>query len=238
MMLVRNSYLGTMLAFATAFVLAFVLVAPAYADDTSDDDVNIVSVNSASVSNNVTVTATTGNNRAHGGFGDDAGDSGSASSSGEDQEGSNSAGNGGKGGNGGSGGSITTGDAFAGAEIGNLVNGNDVEVDLTGDDGSEDEFDDTDDDVNAVIVNSASLSNNVSLFARTGNNRAHGSDGGLGGNGGSASSAGDDQGGNNNGGDGGNGGNGGDGGDISTGMADSFVGIANIVNAQIVRVVR
>lgn len=78
------------------------------------------------------------------------------------------------------------------------------------------------DSTSVYTSNQASVSNSVSIDAKTGGNEAEGGDGGRGGDGGDASQG--------TGGDGGNGGRGGDGGTVETGEATALGSIYNDVN--------
>ena len=194
----------------------------------SSDDVTVTNHNSASVTNTVNVSASTGGNDANGGTGSAAGNGGDVNHSDDN----NTGGNGGNGGNGGEGGVIYTGNAYAMSLIENDVNYNEIEVDVDCD--CEGDVD----DVTVTNHNSASVGNNVDVRARTGHNEANGGDAGCdcvgGGDGGNVNHSED----HNAGGNGGNAGHGGWGGYINTGDAEAGSGIVNLVNTNITRIRR
>ncbi|MBS3903140.1 MAG: hypothetical protein KGZ30_02055 [Anaplasmataceae bacterium] len=183
------------------------------------DGIFVKNNNGASVTNQVMVSASTGGNDANGGYAGNGGAGGSVNSS--DSE--NVGGNGGAAGDGGMGGGVQTGDAVAAAEIANVVNSNDVEVDACGC------------NVDLIKVrnnNGASLANQLYVKAKTGYNNADGGNAGSAGDAGSVNSSNDQ----NTSGNGGNSGNGGAGGVVITGVAQSISAIANVINSNIVRI--
>lgn len=172
-------------------------------------------------------------------------------------------GNGGNGGNGGLGGTVQTGDAEANAGTENVVNVNDISVEGCGCndvdlDDLEDFYDvdvNVDNEIELDVENNGAVLNATHAYARTGWNAADGSYGGNGDDAGNGSSGGDadadadssdegDADADANGGYGGMGGNGGEGGEggegglVVTGEARSNSGTINIVNSNLVRIVR
>ena len=187
------------------------------------DSVKVENNNSASVTNEVKVSANTGENTANGGDGGkggSGGDTGNAGNGGEggdaegyslgDQNGGNggdggwsgAGGEGGNGGNGGLGGIIETGDATSEVTIENNVNYNKTKINSCGCD-EESELDllfSRGDKVRVENNNSAEVRNGVDVYVGTGENTANGGRGGRGKSGGDSGNA-------------GNGGEGGDAGD-------------------------
>lgn len=171
---------------------------------------------------------------------------------------------GGEGGAGGVGGTVSTGDAEANAGTMNVVNSNDIKVEGCGCDAVDlddaEDFDDADVDVDNEVeiglFNGGFVLNNTDAYAKTGWNAAGGSDGGNageGGNGGEGDEAdadadadGEDSdadaeangGEGGEGGEGGNGGAGDEGGLVVTGDARSNAGTINLVNTNVIRVIR
>ncbi len=195
---------------AITSILALVLSvsAPAFAgydSELGEKETEVTIENEASVTNNVSVTATTGGNNANGGDagrggrggrgGDNAGNGGDAECGlwgtmvGGDGGNTGDGGNGGNGGNGGAGGSITTGDADAGLILTNYVNTNDVDVDSCecGETSNEMALLNAlgDNETKVSIKNkSAKVMNDVEVKAKTGYNTTDGGNGGNGGKGG------------------------------------------------------
>ncbi len=190
----------------------------------ADGDVNITNVNTAIVENSATTIANTGGNTAMGGNGGMAGNGGAVLSSDD----GNMGGNGGNGGKGGNGGTVITGDAFAGTKFVNQVNTNDTEVNRCACNGEEDGDD------NVVNVNVGLLGNAAATIADSGSNMTDGGMGGDAGNGGNVEDSDDD----NVGGNGGAGNAGGNGGSTTTGMANAWTEIINIVNTNLTRILR
>jgi len=218
-----------------------------YGDGWGADEVTVSNNNTASVSNEVSVSASTGGNDADGGDagyggaggrgGRNAGDGGRGSRVGDGGDGGNTGdgGNGGAGGDGGMGGIITTGNASAWSEIENTVNVNKTTIEACGCDDQEGElsFFSRRDDISVRNRNNANVSNDVEVRAETGYNDADGGDGENGGDasrGGSSAGNGGDAGSTHihhwwfgegeydvDGGNGGDGGNTGDGGNGGTG---------------------
>lgn len=233
--------LASMLAMATFSLYTF--QAAAYGDHRTSINVS----SEASVSNNVSVEADTGDNDAHGSSGGRGGDGGDAYRG--------DGGDGGDAGSGGDGGDVTTGDATAIGTINNDVNRTDIRVEDCGCDEEEDEvievltrlniFDDNDRTLRVATNLDADVRNNLSVEAETGNNEVDGGRGGSGGDGGDVRRDNnrswlnwlllfeDDS---TSGGDAGNGGPGGDGGTVNSGdaLADGLVD--NVVNRTVIRV--
>ncbi|KKT77803.1 MAG: hypothetical protein UW73_C0011G0002 [Microgenomates group bacterium GW2011_GWB1_44_8] len=161
------------------------------------DEVTVKNTNNANVTNQVSVSASTGGNDADGGDagsggeggrgGRNAGNGGAGSRSGDGGNGGSTGdgGNGGSGGDGGIGGIITTGDATAWSEIENTVNVNKTTIEACGCDDQEDGYHSFSrrDDITVRNRNTANVSNGVEVKAKTGHNDA---DGGSGSNGGDA----------------------------------------------------
>lgn len=200
--------------------------APALAD--FDNIIKVKNDNSASVSNDVSVVAKTGNNDANGDNGGSGGNGGDIYNGGGGDVEDSSTGNGGDGGAGGWGGAILTGDATAGADVTNKVNTNITKV--------ENDCDCDDILVKVKNLNDAYVHNYVSVFAETGSNDANGDPGGSGGDGGDISNSGYDDVENSHTGDGGAGGVGGDGGGILTGDAVAGASVVNRVNKNVTRI--
>lgn len=213
--------------------------------------------------NSRTANVTGGNGGAAGVFGRGGnGGSGGLGARGGDGGSADLYGNGGNGGNGGVGGTVQTGDATANAGTENVVNSNDVKVEGCGCDAGvnydEDRVDDisVNNKVRLEVENNGFVLNSTSAYAKTGWNRAEGSEGGDGaraGSGGDGDKADADADSGHNGGDasadadggnGGKGGNGGMGGEgsegglVVTGEARSNSGTINVVNANLIRVIR
>ena len=97
-------------------------------EGTRGGDITVNNRNNATVGNTVGVGANTGENTALGGNGGDGGNGGEATGGHShhwyhhSSSSSNDGGNGGDGGDGGTGGEVSTGDAFAGASVTNVVN--------------------------------------------------------------------------------------------------------------------
>lgn len=216
------------------------------------DSTSIHTENFASVTNNVSVDAKTGGNDAEGGDGGRGGDGGNASRG--------TGGAGGNGGRGGDGGSVVSGAATAYGTIYNDVNSTRVVVEGCGceDDQPASNFnrfmyfnqDEDGDMIRVSTRNTAYLTNNLDVDAKTGNNDA---DGGEGGNGDDGGNAGDQHGkrsskqswnlwfdwyNTSNGGNGGNGGVGGNGGTVRSGAAYADGLVNSVVNNSVVRVTR
>lgn len=213
------------------------------------DSVSVDTTNDATVTNSLTVVATTGDNDADGGDGEDGGDGGNATA----DRGLAIGGNGGVGGTGGVGGRIDTGNALAIGTLNNDINNNATEIVGCG-------CDDTattaptffgwnthrGDRTSVTNDSTASVSNDLHVIAETGDNEADGGDGDDGGVGGdaqtvhartfwwfpvntSSTAAG---------GNGGNGGQGATGGVITTGVSQSDGLVTNVVNRNITRILR
>ena len=226
-----------------AGILATALVAvsaPAFADESNDV---VVNENTATVVNEVAVEAYTGENWAGGSFGGFGGRGGDIYNSGDDVEGS-STGMGGNGGHGNIGGFVQTGDASAEADVENLVNYNDTEIDRTSGEAE---------DGNARVRNTnyGDIANGAHVLADTGLNEADVSFGGEGGRGGDLANGGgvgiNDEGEEEYYGDDvedtttGNGGQGGDaapGGEVVTGASMTRARVINTINKNVTRIMR
>lgn len=207
------------------------------------DDTTVTSSNEAEVTNTLNVSARTGDNVARGARGGHGGDAG-------DARGRNATGgNGGNGGLGGNGGEISTGDAGAIGTIDNNINTNNVQVEGCGCDNDVPLFRGFfggSDDTTVTSRNRASVRNNLSVTADTGNNNVSGGEGSGGGEGGDATARswshwwnwfyGMGEGQAADGGNGGSGGRGGDGGTIETGESAADGMIVNVINRNIIRV--
>lgn len=240
------------LMFVALVLTSLLLFAPlASADDhrgsRDDDETSVSNSNRATVTNTVEVEAETGDNDAEGGDGDDGG-------SGGDARGQNATGgDAGNGGRGGDGGTITTGTALAIGTVHNDVNSNRTYVEGCG---CDDDFfpfplmrggydNDDEDPISVRNSNSARVTNNLEVEAKTGDNDVEGGRGDDGGDGGDASNShrnhfmrmmfpffmGDTAAG-----DGGNGGAGGSGGTVRTGTATADGLITNVINRNVTRV--
>jgi hypothetical protein len=166
-------------------VAAFVL-SGATAQAFFDGSVWVSNNNSASVSNNVNISAFTGGNTANGGTANNSVDGGLITNSDD----TNSTSNGGNTAGGGSGGGVSSGDANVAVLIDNTVNTTDVEVALPVSmlpgELTEDVLEELGGFTDAVLLtafdqrvateneNSLSLDNNVSISVDTGDNHADG----------------------------------------------------------------
>jgi len=215
-----------------ALILAVALtfaITPAFARGRrGGSDITVSNSNTCTtVTNNVEVSANTGDNDADGDEGGNGGDSGDAMAGGFFS--SAETGDGGNGGDGGDGGIIVTGDATAGAVVVNAVNTNRTHIrsGCSGCDGG---------DITVRNRNRRTIvTNNVEVEAETGDNDADGDEGGNGGDSGDATNF---CGGNATTGDGGDGGDGGWGGEIRTGDADAGAAVINVVNRNVTRISR
>lgn len=205
----------------------------ALADD--EGQTNVSNHNSAIVINVVRSSSNTGFNLAGGSTGGNGGSAGDINNSGDGVE-ESSTGDGGMGGDGGIGGTIVTGEATAEADVVNVVNTNDTEVDRRGcacEDDSDVEGDDTVENENESLVG-----NGVEAEANTGLNLAIGSEGGNGGQGGAINNTGSEDVDESHTGNGGHAGMGGPGGLVQTGYSHSRVGVVNVVGTNITRILR
>lgn len=220
-----------------------------HGDEAGNNDV-ITNENSACVENDVVAVADTGDNYAGGSYAGDGGEGGSIKLYGQANLNMADTGAGGTGGNAGPGGYILTGEAIALAEVKNLVNTNNTEVDrcacqqpetaplqvIEGPCCDEEEG-------NNVVVsneNRVRLENDVKAIAKTGDNRAKGSYAGDGEEGGDIKVY---QGGAANLNDvstgaGGNGGTSLDGGWVETGPSSAVSSVMNILNRNVTRIMR
>lgn len=243
-----SNVLALLASIAITIGLMVAYTTPTFAFFESGDSTTVRSLNNATVTNNVTITAKTGHNDALGGTGYDGGIGGNASSR---SNGSATGGDGGNGGRGGDGGTVTTGAATAVGTVYNEVNTSRTVVESCGCDEDEDEIIPifrqgfgNGDEQTVVNHNRASVLNTLAVEAKTGDNDVSGGEGGSGDAGGNArvgqswhgwwswwnnstSTA--------NGGDGGNGGNGGIGGTVRTGESYADGLITNIINRNVIR---
>ncbi len=214
------------LAFTSIIALALAFAPVASHAAFWSNDVNITTTNSADVVNSFDVSASTGNNTAIGGVGGAPGAGGSVTNSGD----TNTGGAGGAGGAGGEGGIIATGDSTSSVAINNTINSTDVTVSSSTLPG-----DASDNDVNIITSNTATLTNAGTLATHTGNNMADaGSASIVGAVGGGVDASGS----NNMGGAGGASGAGGTGGSIITGNSVVSADVVNVVNMTVKRVMR
>jgi len=229
---------------AIAMVLgsfAFVTTTEAAVNSSS---ITITTTNRGTIDNDTTSTAWTGANRAGGSEGGRGGDGGDVESgAGDYNNGGAGTGAGGDGGDAAAGGLVNTGDATADAGTTNSLNNSDVEVDLTlggaGDINSTSVAVDTDNQLCQCDSKVNNIDNVTDADARTGANRARGSEGGNADDAGEIESDGTDGDYNNGGattGNGGDGGAGGLGGEVNSGDADATSGAINLLNTTITRV--
>lgn len=259
--------------FAFAFAISPVLASGTTSVELKTQNNDTVTIeNYASVQNNISSVASTGNNYAGGSIAGNGGNGGNATLSlTSQQQVDPKAGNGGDGGNVTKGGQITTGDASASTEVKNEVNTTEVTLERTSaaaqtcssceEKGCKSNCDrcnkcskktsktTTENNDTVVVKNVADVVNNVRSAAKTGDNSAAGSTAGNGGNGGNASMQSHTET------DGydapehttvppviaGNGGKGGSveaGGIISTGKANTWTTVFNMINKNIVRLKR
>ena len=231
-----------LIAVGTALAM-FATATPALAAINSSS-ITILVTNRGSINNDTSARSHTGDNEAHGSTGGAGGNGGVVDGgNGSENNGGASAGNGGNGGNGGAGGLVQTGNATSDAGSENGLNGTDLEVELGCD---------CPDDINSLTIDVTvdndreaptqnHILNDTRARARTGDNEAHGSTGGIGGTGGgvvvaSSTPPSSENNGGASAGTGGAGGAGGLGGTIGTGNASSTSGAVNLLNTTLLRV--
>jgi len=244
------------------FALAFAIT-PAFAttelSQTKVQNNDVVTINNcATVTNDISSTATTGGNFAGGSYAGNGGNGGNANVQQEESE-DPKAGNGGDGGNVTKGGQVTTGDASVGTDVKNEVNTNDVSLErsdgqatVTNEAGHSSDCTCStcrkekraqksvcaENNNTVTISNSACVKNEVDSEAKTGKNTAEGSMAGNGGQGGDANVTGGYSYAPIIAGNGGKGGNVEAGGSVTTGKADTWTNVFNLVNKNILRIKR